>query len=130
MYDKYQTGHTPMLMFISLVKIDEIHNREVNKRINKCFVIYKNVVFPNHVLTYTWINCLLYFCTVVALFLRWVIFLRSPIFFFLFSFLYNFSALFIILSANAANQPRLARLVILSWHYLLLIMYILIVLYS
>lgn len=52
MYDKYLNGHTSMLMFISLVKIDEIHNREVNKRINKCFVIYKNVVFPNHVLSH------------------------------------------------------------------------------
>lgn len=48
-----QTGHILMLMFISLVKIDEIHNREVNKQVNKCFIIYKNIVFPNHVLTYT-----------------------------------------------------------------------------
>lgn len=108
MYDKDIIGHTSMLMFILIVRIDELYNCQVNKWINKCFVIYNNVMFPNRVPIYISFN------------LVHQLFPRNDFFFMYttvscFNIFHNLLALFIILSENTVNQLKLAPLVILSF---------------
>lgn len=107
MYDKDIIGHTSMLMFILIVRIDELYNCQVNKWINKCFVIYNNVMFPNRISTYTLFNLVHQF------FVQWFFYVFTTVS--CFNIFHNLFALFIILSGNTVNQLKLAPLVILSF---------------